>query len=87
MYEEDGNVRLKFLNNSGDGRDVRSIKNTKIENLRMIFDESILEIYLNDGEYVLTTRYYPEENLAMNLTINGRDSKVESYSMTEGIKY
>ncbi|MCR4781499.1 MAG: glycoside hydrolase family 32 protein [Lachnospiraceae bacterium] len=87
LYEEDGNVRLKFLNNSGDGRDVRSIKNTKIKNARMIFDESILEIYLNDGEYVLTTRYYPEENLAMNLTINGRDSKVESYSMTEGIKY
>ncbi|MGI6011536.1 MAG: glycoside hydrolase family 32 protein [Ruminococcus sp.] len=61
----DGLVSLTFLNQSGDGRTRRCArligKDKSIRELRILKDTSLLEIYVNNGELVFTTKYFPEE--------------------------
>ena len=35
-------------------------------NIRFLVDTSLVEIFVNDGEQVLTTRFYAEEEVARN---------------------
>lgn len=58
------------LGESGYGRDERSVAIENIENVRLYSDHSIVEVYLNDGAEVFTSRVY---NKAMNknLTLEG----------------
>ncbi len=66
FYYEDGTCVLAFLNESGCGRTVRRAAVESLKNVHLYMDESILEIYVNEGEVVFTTRYYPSEaNIAM----------------------
>ncbi len=43
---------------AGRGRKIRKIKIDKLTNMRLIVDNSMVEIYMNDGEYVLTSKFY-----------------------------
>lgn len=45
---------------SGYGRRTRSVKIEKMDDIQIFSDTSSLEIFINDGAYVLTTRVYPE---------------------------
>lgn len=57
-------VSLELLNNVGCGRKIRKTKLDQINHIRIIKDVSLLEIYINHGEAVMTTRYFsrnPEE--------------------------
>lgn len=56
-----GLCRLEFLNETGAGRRVRYCPLSRLTSLRLMADNSILELYLNEGERVMTTRYYPAE--------------------------
>lgn len=47
---------------SGYGRRKRSIALDTLEQLHIFSDSSSLEIFINDGKYVMTTRVYPEES-------------------------
>ena len=69
---------LEFINDIGmkigGGRHKRSSDLEKLENLRILIDTSAIEIFVNDGEIVFSTRYYPDEYSFkiigdMNLTI------------------
>lgn len=64
----DGKIfRLEFTNNNvGCGRTVRNCKIENCRDIRIIADMSSLEIYLDGGRKVLSTRFYPE-NEAVNL--------------------
>lgn len=42
-------------------RKYRSVKADHLTDVRILSDESSVEIFINDGEYVFSTRYYPEE--------------------------
>lgn len=59
---ESGEIVLEFTGeeafSAGRGRKIRRLKIESIRNFRILADTSIVEIYLNDGEYVFTTRYY-----------------------------
>ena len=33
----------------------------EVKNLKILADASSVEVFVNDGEYVFSTRYYPEE--------------------------
>ena len=46
---------------SGYGRRKRMTQVEKIEQLQIFVDTSAIEIFVNDGEFVLTTHVYPEE--------------------------
>lgn len=75
---KDSKFALEFINDIGKkiggGRHKRSCYLEKLENLRILIDTSAIEIFINDGEIVFSTRYYPDEYSFkiignMNLTI------------------
>lgn len=62
-YEKDRKVfTLEFDQTAGlgCGRDSRSVRLDKCESVRMLMDTSCMEIYLNGGEEVFTSRFYTE---------------------------
>lgn len=58
---QEGFCTLEFLNNTGAGRTRRVCSLDQLKSLRLMADRSLLEFYLNDGEKVFTSRYYPEK--------------------------
>lgn len=67
---------VEFLDDTyGAGRTVRKAELSQCSNLRMVADMSSLEIYLNDGSIVSSTRFYPE-NDTVSLDIQGFDATV-----------
>ena len=67
-----GLCTLQFLNQTGAGRSKRLCRVDKLSSLRLMADHSLLELYLNDGEKVMTTRYYPQQ-IVHTLKIEGTD--------------
>lgn len=60
---EGGIFTLQFTNDKvGCGRDVRRVKLEQLSQLEIVADTSSLEIYLNGGEKVMSSRFYPSEN-------------------------
>ena len=55
---KDQKVAVSLTEECGLGRTIRETTILEIETVRILVDSSILEIYLNDGEMVFTTRYY-----------------------------
>lgn len=43
------------------GRTKRCIKNIDVQNISIYIDESVLEIFINNGEYTMTSRFYDNE--------------------------
>ena len=54
----------------GCGRTTRKTPLENPENIRIIADMSSIEIYINNGETVLSTRFYPDEE-SVFLEMNG----------------
>lgn len=52
---------MKFINSSGYGREKRKISINQLTEIRILFDSSSIEIFLNKGEAVLTTRIFKKE--------------------------
>ncbi|WP_352403927.1 glycoside hydrolase family 32 protein [Kandleria vitulina] len=59
LFYKDHLLTLK-LGKSGYGRKVRHLKLDQLHNLRIFSDTSSLEIFINDGQYTMTTRVYSE---------------------------
>ena len=61
----DNKFIFEFLNDIGKkiggGRSTRSAYLEKIENIRILIDTSSVEIFINDGEMVFSSRYYPDK--------------------------
>ena len=60
LKAEQGTLTMT-ISSGGYGRDVRTAPSGGIRNLRVLADTSALEIFVNDGKTVLTTRWYPKE--------------------------
>lgn len=76
-----GIATLHFLNESGEGRRERRTVMNGLQNLRIIQDVSIVEIFANDGKYVFTTRYYPENVNATSLITEARLSTADVWEI------
>ena len=50
----------------GRGRKERKVRLKDFRSLRVLLDTSLAEIYVNNGEQVMTTRFYVEEEVARN---------------------
>lgn len=59
---QDENLTLN-MGESSFGRNIRKVKIENIENIRIYSDKSSLEIFINDGSYVLSTRVYSKDYL------------------------
>ena len=46
----------------GGGRDVRGRRIERLEDLRILVDVSSVEVFLNGGRDVFSTRFYPEKD-------------------------
>ena len=61
-YDEKTSVlKMEFKNEIGAGRHVRKAKLENLDKIRMFVDKSSVEIFVNEGEMVFTTRFYPAE--------------------------
>lgn len=56
---QDGVFSMNFLNRTGAGRTVRRAEINSLEDIRIIMDTSAIEVYVNQGSTVFTSRYYP----------------------------
>lgn len=54
-------VLLVLKNETASGRTARTAKVVDLKNIRILVDTSCIEIFINDGEMVMTTRFYPEK--------------------------
>ncbi|HIX47852.1 MAG TPA: GH32 C-terminal domain-containing protein, partial [Candidatus Mediterraneibacter caccavium] len=61
----DGRFEMRFLSrekgSASAGRGLRYVELERLESVRILADVSSVEVFLNNGEYVFTTRYYPEK--------------------------
>lgn len=87
---ENGVFFIKFLNDTGCGRDIRRVAVKECNHIRMIKDVSYAEVYINYGEAVMTTRYYPRNPQENLMSIQGAEivkswelKKMEVYNMKE----
>ena len=75
-----GIFSLQFIDeDTAAGRTQRSIELKQLSDLRVIVDGSTVEIYLNDGRVVFSTRWFPaSERLTLNSTFVAASSRVYS---------
>ena len=75
-----GIFALQFIDkDTAAGRTQRSIELKQLSDLRVIVDGSTVEIYLNDGRVVFSTRWFPaSERLTLNSTFVAASSRVYS---------
>ena len=61
----EGKFRMRFRHAEKDGisagRSLRYVEVEEVKNIRILTDISSVEVFVNDGEYVFSTRYYPKE--------------------------
>lgn len=55
---EAGIFDFSLTDGAGRGRRSRKIRIRDLRRIRLIVDNSMVEIYINDGEYVMTSRFY-----------------------------
>ena len=56
---------ISFKGEIGAGRKSRSVSLKQCDKMTLFVDQSILEIYINDGEEVFCTRFYPQNSKIM----------------------
>lgn len=77
----DDEVILSLGGVSGAGRTVRYAR-TQAQTMRILADTSSLEIFINHGETVLTTRYYPDP-AARGVVLDGGTAQLWSINRME----
>lgn len=61
-YSADNHILKLTMGVCGDGRDSRSVEITSLSNISIFSDTSSLEIFVNDGETVMTTRIFGDSD-------------------------
>jgi beta-fructofuranosidase len=61
-YDDISNTVTISLGNSGYGRKDKLIEINKLDKIHIFSDSSSIEIFINDGEEVFTSRVYPNKN-------------------------
>lgn len=77
-----GVFSLQFANDEGFGRSIRKIKIDNLTDIKVIADISSLEIYINDGMYVMSTRFYPEYK-QVRVAVSGASAEVAALRLKD----
>lgn len=83
VLNEQGKLTLSH-GPSGYGRYQRSIQLDKLKKLHIFSDASSLEIFINDGEYTMTSRVYPTETRNLIKVQSESDVKIEAWQLKKG---
>lgn len=83
ILEQENNVfKIEFKNKRNNkvscGRTIRSVETECIEEVRILADQSSVEIFVNDGRYVFSTRYYPEQK---GLEIEAEGAQIQVFKI------
>ena len=57
----DGVVKLVMDEKTGVGRTERFINLPSLNKIQIFIDASSIEVFYNEGEYIMSTRFYPEQ--------------------------
>lgn len=72
-----GRFRMYFKNQDkasvSAGRNLRYVEIEEVHNITILTDISSVEVFVNDGEYVFSTRYYPEE---YGILVQAKDAEI-----------
>ena len=80
---KDGLATLRFTDDTvGQGRKLRQAKIDAVENVRILVDTSVFEIFVNDGAYVFGTRYF-EESDSLTISYDFASANAICYPMGE----
>ncbi len=79
-----GRFEMRFADQNREsvsaGRSLRYADMEKLENVRILTDVSSAEVFLNDGEFVFTTRYYPEKG---SFFAEAKGAEIEFFKITQ----
>ena len=79
-----GRFEMRFLSrekgSASAGRGLRYAELERLESVRVLADVSSVEVFLNNGEYVFTTRYYPDKSC---VCVEAEDAEVK-FNIIEG---
>lgn len=78
----DGENLILDLGESGSGRTRRYINDISVNSLQIFKDISSLEVFINNGEYVMTSRIYPREKTKISLDIE-ETTKLKYYELSK----
>ncbi len=79
-YEQESGLLTLSFDASGYGRDKRCAKIETLKSLTIFCDTSSLEIFVNGGEEVFTSRFYPEQN-ERSICMNGLEGRFSLWEM------
>ena len=73
---------MRFINpskeNASGGRTLRYQEIETLNNVTILTDVSTCEVFVNDGEYVFSTRFYPEN---YGLQIQADEAKIKMWEL------
>lgn len=76
-----GHFEMRFVSedktSASAGRGIRRVPVESVEDIRILTDCSSVEVFVNDGAYVFTTRYYPKK-YALDIWADGADIRFAS---------
>jgi len=60
--KQEGTFAMRFIGDLGSGRTERVMRTRPVVSCRVFMDHSCVEVFLNDGESVMTSRLYPKKD-------------------------
>lgn len=76
-----GRLRVAFLDaTTAAGRGAREVPCEGVRSLRVLVDDSALEVFVNDGEEVLSTRWFPRER-GLVASLSGSVAEARAWEM------
>ena len=81
-YDREKQLFTLSFTHGGYGRTNRSVSLDKLNNFRVLCDTSSIEIFINNGEEVFTTRFYPtKDNVGIKLSGENLKGSICIYEM------
>lgn len=71
---------MEFADSMGCGRTKRKEVISQLRNIRVLLDTSMAEVFINDGEQVFTTRFYPEE-IGYHAELSGSECRKKFWTL------
>ncbi len=81
---EDGRLRMAFLDTSGAGRGTRAMPLDVASTLRVLVDNSVVEVFANNGRSCMTTRWFPTSE-ELTVSISGKFALARAWRMADGM--
>ncbi|MDO4490826.1 MAG: glycoside hydrolase family 32 protein [Lachnospiraceae bacterium] len=81
---EEGLLRLSISETAGCGRTERFLRLPELTKVQMFVDASSIELFFNEGQHVMTTRFYPTETPVITIKGTGTGVHYQLASMNFG---